>query len=275
MRADLHIHSTASDSRWPPQRVAAGCAAESIGLFAITDHDTIGGVEAAERCAREHGLAFLRAVEISAQLGDRLFHILGYGIDLQILSADGILQRHHAAAEAHDEAVVEALIAEAHPLNLDDFASYEYDRQRGGWRTLNFALDRGIATDMADFFGRVMRGIDVEPAAYATAAEVITIIRDADGVPILAHPGGSLHQVGVSDDTLDPFLELGIAGLECYSQYHDGATTRRCLDWCRKHDLLVTGGSDYHGGFVGRRLGIPWVDVSDLALGEIADRIVR
>ena len=94
-------------------------------------------------------------------------------------------------------------------------------------------------------------------------------------MPILAHPGASLHHKGVSDETLRPFLEWGVAGLECYSQYHDEPTTRFCLDWCARHDLLVTGGSDCHGGFVKRELGVPAVDTADMRLGELEERIIR
>ena len=87
-------------------------------------------------------------------------------------------------------------------------------------------------------------------------------------MPILAHPGASLDHTAVTEEALSPFLDYGIAGLECYSCYHNEATTRFCLDWCARHDLLVTGGSDCHGGFVGRELGVPAVDVADLRLGS-------
>jgi hypothetical protein len=93
-------------------------------------------------------------------------------------------------------------------------------------------------------------------------------------VPILAHPGGSLRQVGVTEETLRPFLDFGIAGLECYAHTHDEATTRLCLDCCSRHDLLITGGSDSHGGFVGRKLRVPVVDTADLRLGELAERMI-
>jgi predicted metal-dependent phosphoesterase TrpH len=110
--------------------------------------------------------------------------------------------------------------------------------------------------------------------AFPHPADAIAVIRQADGVPILAHPDASLHQVGVTDETLHPFLDFGIAGLECYACYHDEATTRFCLDWCDRHELLITGGSDSHGGFVGRELGVPVIDSADLRLGELAERII-
>ena len=90
----------------------------------------------------------------------------------------------------------------------------------------------------------------------------------------MAHPGGSMRREGISEEKLDRFLGFGIAGLECYSPYHDEATTRFCLDWCARHDLLVTGGSDCHGGFVGREVGVPIVDTADLRLGELEAKLL-
>jgi 3',5'-nucleoside bisphosphate phosphatase len=67
-------------------------------------------------------------------------------------------------------------------------------------------------------------------------------------------------------------LDYGIQGLECYSQSHDEATTAFCVDWSVRHDLFITGGSDYHGGYVGRQLGVPLVNASQLCLGSLIPR---
>ncbi|HIQ01394.1 MAG TPA: hypothetical protein EYH30_04600 [Anaerolineales bacterium] len=92
---------------------------------------------------------------------------------------------------------------------------------------------------------------------------------------MLAHPGLSFHRQGVSEESLAPFPDFGIAGLECHAHYHDPATTQTCLDFCTRHNLLITGGSDCHGGFAGRELGVPPVEVEDLRLGPLAERIIR
>jgi len=171
MRTDLHIHTTASDGRWSPERVVAEVQARDIGLFATADHDSVASVGQAEALAREAGLTFLRGVEVST----RRSHC------------------HHPEGRRC-----------AHP----------------------------------------------------------------------GPPGVSLRHTAVTDERLRPFLDFGIAGLECYTYYHDEATTRFCLDWCTRHDLLITGGSDCHGGFVGRELGVPAVDTADLRLGELEERII-
>ncbi|RLC84183.1 MAG: PHP domain-containing protein [Chloroflexi bacterium] len=275
MRADLHIHTVASDGCWPPERVVAEVKSRSIGLFAVTDHDTIASVPAAEALAREAGLAFLRGVEVSASLGGRLFHILAYGFDLESLALTALLHENRAKMEGFNGDIIHALIAAGYPIDADAYDAYEYDPTRGGWKGLNFLIDEGLCTGVRDFFDNLMAGLSLEMPTFAHPAEAVAVIEQANGAPILAHPGMSLRRVGLTAETLRPLLESGIAGLECYSQYHDDATIRFCLDWCARHDLLITGGSDCHGGFVGREVGVPLVDTADLRLGELEERIIR
>jgi predicted metal-dependent phosphoesterase TrpH len=275
MRADLHIHTTASDGCWPPEHVATEARGRSIDLFAVTDHDTAASVPAAEAAAHEAGLAFLRGVEVSTWLEGHMFHILAYGFDLDNSAFATLLRENEAKLRRASDDVIHCLIAEGRAVDLDDYMTYEYDFTRGGWKAFNYLLDRGFCTDMRDYFDNLETEMPVSFLSFPHPAKAIATIREAGGVPILAHPGDSLHHVGITKETLRPFLDCGVAGLECYSQYHDEPTTRICLDWCARHDLLVTGGSDCHGGFARRELGVPAVDIADMRLGELEERIIR
>jgi predicted metal-dependent phosphoesterase TrpH len=141
-------------------------------------------------------------------------------------------------------------------------------------QSLNLLIDFGYCTGPRDYFDKLFNPLHLEWPTFAHPADAIAVIRKADGVPILAHPGANLHQAGVTEEALRPFLDFGIAGLECYACYHDEATTRFFVDWCDRNDLLITGGSDSHGGFVGRELGGPVIHTADLRLGELAERII-
>jgi len=275
MRADLHIHTTASDGCWPPERVVAEVKARAIGLFAVADHDTIASVRPAEALAREAGLAFLRGVEVSTWLDGHLFHVLAYGFDTDNLAFAALLRENEAKLGQASDDVIHNLVVSGHPIDPDDYLAYEYDRTRGGWKAFNYLLERGFCTGVRDYFDNLETETPAAILSFPHPAEATAVICEAGGVPILAHPGISLRHEGVTDETLQPFLGFGIAGLECYSCVHDEATTRLCLDWCDRNALLVTGGSDSHGGFVGRELGIPAVDTADLRLGELEERIVR
>lgn len=274
MRVDLHIHTTASDGRWTPEQVVAGCVEAGIGLLAVTDHDSVSNVLATERLALAAGLRFLRGVEISTIRDGVMLHVLGYGIDPADPALRPLVEANTTKLLAADDEEVRGLIELGHDIDWDDYLAYEYDRTRGGFKSLNYCLDLGIATGAGDFFENVRAQVDRGWPDFVHPREAVAAIRGAGGIPILAHPGGSLkNHGGITSETLAPLLEEGIAGLECYSQYHDAATTARCVDWCRHHDLAITGGSDYHGGFVGRQLGVPRIDLSQLELQDIVRHI--
>lgn len=272
MRADLHIHTTASDGCWTPEQVVAEVQARGIGLFAIADHDSAANVLPVETLARDAGLTFLRGVEISTLLDGRLFHVLAYGFDIGNPGLTALLQENRAKLDQQNDSIVHRLIAAGYEIDLDDYITYECDHTRGGWKVLNFLIDRGFCTGPRDYFDQLVAPLPTVWPAFPHPAYVIAIIREAGGVPILAHPGASMRRTGIADETLHSFLDFGIAGLECYTCYHDEDTTRWFVDWCDRHDLLVTGGSDCHGGFVGRELGVPVVDTADLRLGKLVER---
>lgn len=274
MRADLHIHTIASDGCWTPERVCVEVQARNIGLFAVADHDSIDSLSSVRVLAQEAGLAFLNGVEISSLVEDNLFHILAYGFDPSHSALALLLRENRAKLNRVNEDVLHRLVAAGYEIELDDYAAYEYDPTRGGWKVLNFLIDRGFCTDVDDYFRNLIAKLPTVWPPFPHPAQAITIIREAGGVPILAHPGASMRREGITEEKLNRFLDFGIAGLECYSHYHDEAMTGFFLDRCARHDLLVTGGSDCHGGFVGRELGVPIVDTADLRLGELAGRII-
>ena len=279
MRVDLHIHTTASDGCWTPERVVEGIQAAKIGLFAIADHDTTANVRATEVLARAAGIAFLRGVEISTMdrnhgFGELMLHILGYGIDLGNPALQSIIRRNEALLQATDDANIQDLVRQGYAIDLDDYATYEHDHTRGGWRSLNYLIDRGICADGREFFNVLWPRMTHQWPDFAHPTEAVTAILAAGGVPILAHPGASFDHDRFTEEDLNTVLDYGIAGVECYSYAHDAAMTALCVKWCQRHNLLITGGSDYHGGFAGRALGVPVVDLDYLRLGELEDLII-
>ncbi len=276
MRVDLHIHTTASDGRWTPEEVVAGVQGEGIGMFAVTDHDTVGNVLATEALAQKAGLAFLRGVEISTLAEGHLFHVLGYGIDPTAAPLLVALKENREKLEATDDHDIQQLIALGYDIEYDDYLAYDYDRRRGGFKSLRFLIDRGICADVGDFFTNIHAQLEHQWPDFIHSRAAVRLIQAAGGAAILAHPGASLEPVGgVHAETLAPFLDYGIEGVECHSQYHDAATTQRCVAWCREHDLLLTGGSDYHGGFVNRALGKPVISLENLHLGRLTPQLSR
>jgi predicted metal-dependent phosphoesterase TrpH len=273
LRTDLHLHTTASDGRWPPERLIDELQRAGIGLFAVTDHDSLGSLARTAELARDAGLRFLPGVEMSARLNGQVYHLLAYGIDPGDPDLNAFVAANEARLSGASDEAVRRLAAAGYPISMDDYAAYTWDRQRGGWKALNFLIDHGICRDVHDYFGGLFAGKVAHPeAAFPPPEEAIAVARAAGGSVVLAHPGAALYN-GLDTVRLDRLVDMGLQGLECFAIYHDEAAIRRFLDYCRSRDLLVTGGSDSHGGFVGRTLGLPPVYASDLRLGVLEEKL--
>ena len=278
MRADLHIHTVASDGTWTPEEVVARVRAAGIGLFAVADHDTLEGALAVADVVRHTpgAPAFLPGVEVSTLLDGALVHILGYGVRPDDPPLLDLLRANRERLEGVNDETLRRMARAGYPVDLEAYAAYKNDPRRGGWKGLNFLIDAGLCRDVRDFFERIF--VDpVRPPApdFPHPAEAIARIRAAGGVPVLAHPGASLRHLGPIEEALAPFLEFGIAGVECHTPYHSPETTARCRAFALRHDLLVTGGSDCHGEFADRQLGIPPVTVEELHLGDLVGRAMK
>jgi hypothetical protein len=200
--------------------------------------------------------------------------LLGYGFEPAEPRLVAFVKANGARLHRGSDDAVRLLAEAGYPISLEDYATYTWDRRRGGWKALNFLIDRGLCRDVHSYFSELFGDGFVHPEPdYPSPEQVIAAIRQAGGMVVLAHPGVSFHY-GVDAARLDELVEMGVAGVECYSFHHDDMTTRFHLEYCNCRDLLVTGGSDCHGGFAGRALGVPPVRASDLRLGKLLESVV-
>lgn len=267
MKVDLHIHSTASDGTWTPAEVVEAALGVGLGAIAITDHDSVANVAATKILAEAAGLKFIEGTEICSTKDEFCFHILGYGIDIENKSLREILTHNEKLLTDKDDESVKLLIEQGWPLDFKEFLQYDYDRRRGGWKALAFLQDKGLCGDVNDFFSRIFTkehalGFPIFPSIK----EVVDAIHSAGGVALCAHAASGFHGPGLAAT----LLELGkedFDGFECYHSGHSKEDTAALLNYCRQHQLLISGGSDCHGNFVpSRPLGKPEVDVNDLYL---------
>lgn len=274
MRVDLHIHTTASDGDWNPEQLTEQVKQAGIGLFSVTDHDTVSNLKATAVLAAQAGLAFLPGVEICSTIDDQSFHILGYGVDADNENLIKLLEHNTSLMENVDHESIIRLIEDGFPINPDEYCAYRHDPARGGWKSLNFLIDKGFCKDINDFFTHLFtKERNISFPEFPPPREAITAIKAAGGIPVLAHPGSGFHGSSL-EETLDFFAGEDIQGVECYHPCHDESTTIQAVKWCNIRGLLITGGSDCHGGFVkGRCLGQPEIDLNQLNLGILLDRL--
>lgn len=251
---DLHIHSTASDGTCTPAELIR--LATDIGLqaIAITDHDTLDGTCSAQEGAIPAQLRILSGVELSAAppsgfpMGGSL-HILGYGLDPDCLALKQALAELRAARDQRIPKIIERLNHIGIAISLPQVMDQVGFGSPGRPHIARVLIDMGVATDINDAFDRYLaKGQPAYVDKYRIECRrALELIHLAGGVPVLAHPylvpGGH-----TAVTTLVARLHaMGLMGIEVYYPHHTCEDVACYLDLAQRFELLVTGGTDFHG----------------------------
>lgn len=257
---DLQSHSLHSDGILPPAEVVARAADAGVTLLALSDHDTVDGVDEALAAGAERGVAVVPATEISAVDGRyEDLHVLGYGIDHRdptllerLLSArqDRELRAERMAAKLEqlgfrvDPAPLEKRRAAGKPIGRPHLSQAVLDHPANAER-----LKAEGHEDVSSFIPAYL--IQGKPGYLArthpTVEEAIGWIHDAGGIAVWAHP---FWDVDAGDEVLaaiDRYAADGLDGVECFYPTHDADQTRLLVGRCGELGLLTTGSSDFHG----------------------------
>lgn len=276
IRVDMHIHTEASDGTWTPQSLIKECKNINIEMLSVTDHDSVSNIENMITLSEICGIYFIPGVEISSTYENKLFHILAYGISRNNIALQRMLSSNTHLLQKKDDDSILTLINEGYNIDFEEYLSYKNDSSRGGWKTLNFLIDKGFCKDTNDFFGNLFTGkLKIPFPIFPHPKTVIQIIKEAGGTPILAHPGSTLVNKDIEIiKVLDQFKVFGIEGIECYHISHDEKTVAYCKEWCLKNDMQITGGSDSHGNLIKERsLGFPKIQLKDIYIDKILNSV--
>jgi hypothetical protein len=242
---DLHIHSTASDGRLTPEQIVALALERGVPAIAITDHDSIDGVGPALHAAEGTPLTVIPGVELSAAVGARGIHILGYCIDhTDPVLLDRLVELRATRLE-RARRIVDALADTGIEVTLDDVLALAGDGAVGRAHVAQVIVEAGHASSISDAFYRLLgegRPAFV-PKPLPEPREVVSWIHEAGGIAVVAHP--ALSKI---DDLLPLLVEAGIAGIEAYHARHDAPTCARYARLAAEYGLIATGGSDFHTG---------------------------
>lgn len=255
MRADLHLHTTASDGKDCPEVVARKAREAGMTLVAITDHDTVAGVARAQEAGRAIGLPVLSGVELSCGAGEEI-HLLGYGMDATNARMDTLLRAQRAQRALRMQAMVEKLALLGMPVDPQEAQS----QGAGVYSRLRLAdamIRRGYVPSTKEAFDRYLspgRAAFV-PCRRMPAEEAIRRLTSLGATAVLAHPGRLRMDDGTLQALLPAWIAAGLDGLEAYHATHSDAQCAQYDRMARRHGLLVTGGSDSHGRAGGARIG--------------------
>jgi 3',5'-nucleoside bisphosphate phosphatase len=247
---DLHTHSTASDGTFPPREVVRLAQERGLKALALTDHDTIDGLQEAVAAGQEFGLEVIHGVEISAQYLQGSMHILGYFLnyDNELLAQRLAVLKQ--ARKDRNPQIIAKLNKLGIPLTMEQVEAISGGGQVGRPHIARALYQGGYVRSLQEAFDVYLgnHGLAYVSKFRFPPEEAIAMIRDVQGVPVLAHPFTlGLH----TSETLRPLLEelmaLGLAGLECYYPEHSPVQEALYLSLARDLGLLITGGSDFHG----------------------------
>lgn len=252
---DMHVHSSYSDGDLSIQSLIKLAIEKRIGTFAITDHDTIEGVKKIDRSDRiivDTGIEIINGIELSAKTNKGRMHILGYGIDLSneelnnkmmelkdnsinsLLSIMEQIKKDYGIRFGYED--IKELINSNHNLGRPDLAKLCV--KYGYASTVNDAFDKYLIDAFNKTRG-IRRGMQYE--------ECIRLIKNSGGIAVLAHP----KSLELSEKDflilLKDMISKGLEGIEVYHSSHSKDEMDYYMKIANKYDLLVSGGSDYHG----------------------------
>jgi hypothetical protein len=250
-RVDLHAHTLYSDGGLTPEAVVARALERSLAALAITDHDSIEGVERA-RVAAGSNLELVPGIEVSSSLNGVDLHILGYYLDPEDEELTRSLARFREERLQRALSMVERLRELGAPVDFDVVLELAGPGVVGRPHVAEALLRAGHVETMEEAFRRFI-GSHAEafvPRPSFRPEGAIALIHAAGGVSVLAHPGTTLPDLVIED-----LAAAGLRGLEVWHPQHGAVAVRRFHALARRLDLLETGGSDFHGWPRGTELG--------------------
>lgn len=242
-RIDLHAHTTFSDGDLAPDALVRRALARGISALSITDHDSIEALPLA-RVAAGSALELIPGIEISTSQTGLDLHILGYYIDVGNRELGSRLARFRDERTERMQLMIERLHELGIPVEAEEVFGNAGHGVVGRPHLAEVLVRAGHAENADDAFRRLLgsRGLAFVPRPAFPASEAIALIREAGGVPVLAHPGP-----GLVDSVVEGLAASGLAGLEVWHPQHGSLTVRRYHALAERLGLIETGGSDFHG----------------------------
>ena len=261
MRADLHVHSSASDGTDPPAEVMRRAARAVLDVVALTDHDTVAGH--AEARAAAGPVMLLPGMELSCRLDGRSLHMLAYVFDPDQPDLAAELTRIRDDRVLRARAMVDRLAGLGVDVSWEQVAAIAGQAVVGRPHIARAMADSGAIATPREAFTRdwIADGGRAYVGRYALdPVRAIGLVRAAGGVTVLAHPragseGGRGGGRGVTDEQITGLAAVGMAGVEVFHPDQSGAERARLLALAHDLGLAATGGSDDHGSLTGYRLG--------------------
>ena len=248
-RIDLHLHTTRSDGSFSPREVLQLAKQAGVTALSITDHDITDGIPEARAVGAELGIEVIPGVEISSRFGESELHMLGYFLSWD----DPKLNQRMATLRASRHTRNPQIVQRLNDLGID--ITYEEVRALAGTESVGrphiarVLMEKKVVGSAKEAFDRFLA--EGRPAYVGRALpepmEAVQWIREAGGVAVLAHPTWVRTSAEGLATLIGSLKEIGLGGMEVHYSSHTPSQTTEYLNLAKQYDLLVTGGSDFHG----------------------------
>lgn len=245
MKADLHVHTSASDGRLSPEKVVQLAVELGLDAIAITDHDTVDGVAPALRAARGYlSFVVVPGVEINTDVPRGEVHILGYFIDYTDPALESALKKLRTARRARAKEMIAKLAELGMNIEWERVEKLASGKAICRPHIAQALLEMGYVNSEREAFEKY---IGHDCPAYVERyklppEEAVRLISASRGLPVLAHPAN----IDNLEDFVRELKKSGLIGIEVYYRDYDTETASRLLDIANKYHLIPTGGTDYH-----------------------------
>ena len=244
---DLHIHSSASDGTDSPAEVVRKAHELDLAAVAITDHDTVSGCAEAAEKGQELGIETVSGVELTSRYG-RTIHILGYYLRTNSPVLTRTLDSIVSERDERNRKMARMMAADGIAIDYDEMKS-RFGTSIGRPHFGQVLVELGLAESVQDAFDRyIEKGQRYYlPRRMLSIERSVEVIREAGGVPVLAHPFQYKLEESALRQLIEHCMDHGLLGMECRYSLYDEEQSQYLLGLAKEYGLVPTGGSDYHG----------------------------
>ncbi len=251
---DMHTHTINSDGDLTPEQLVDYALQKKLAGIAITDHDTINGIDQAIIYSKTiKNFLVIAGIELSTELLDEEIHILGYYIDYKSDILKNTLKKIQCYRLNRVKKIVDRLSELGIFITYDEVLNVAGKGTVGRPHIAKFLVERGYVKSINEAFTKYLNKgcVAYVPRYKLTVDKAINLIKNVGGLPVLAHPGLIVNQQMIAE-----VLKKGIEGIEVYHPEHSWQDKIKFLDIAQRHKLIVTAGSDFHGlSFASNRHG--------------------
>lgn len=246
--ADLHVHTTASDGLYTPEKLVQYAKQKGLSAIAITDHDSISGIKEAIDAGKAIGVEIIPGVELSTLWQGKEIHVLGYFLNPDAPRIEETLEKQRNVRKLRNQMMIEKLNELGIEITLKEVEARKKDQRKdanvGRPHIAEVLVEKGIVKTINEAFDKYLgpNGLAYITPPRISPMEAVEYIHQWNGIAVLAHPG--IYQ---RDELIPLLVEAGLDGIEYSHPDHTPEDCGKYMEIAEKYNLLLTAGSDFHG----------------------------